>query len=45
MYISAYIAKWIAESNHPATIISDPELINLLTTGYPHLKVPSSNTV
>jgi hypothetical protein len=37
--------KWVAESNHPASIISDPELINLLTTGHPHLKVPSPNTV
>ncbi|KAI0284144.1 hypothetical protein BC826DRAFT_872328, partial [Russula brevipes] len=31
--------------NRPATIVSDPELINLLTTGHPHLKVPSPNTV
>jgi hypothetical protein len=45
MYISAHIAKWVAESNRPANIVSDPELINLLTTGHPHLKVPSPNTV
>jgi hypothetical protein len=45
IYISAHIAKWIAESNRPVTITSDPELINLLTTGHPHLKVPSPNTV
>jgi hypothetical protein len=45
IYISAHIAKWVAESNRPANIVSDPELINLLTTGHPHLKVPSPNTV
>jgi len=45
MYTSAHIAKWVAESNRPATVISDPELINLLTTGHPHLKVLSLNTV
>jgi hypothetical protein len=45
MYISAHIAKWVAESNRPATIVSDPELINLLISGHPHLKVPSPNTV
>jgi hypothetical protein len=45
MYVSAHIAKWVAESNRPATITSDPELINLLTTGHPHLKAPSPNTV
>jgi hypothetical protein len=45
MYTSAHIAKWVAESNCPATVVSDPELINLLTTGHPHLKVPSPNTV
>ncbi|KAF8502338.1 hypothetical protein F5888DRAFT_1871875 [Russula emetica] len=33
----AHIAKWVAESNRPATIVSDPELVNLLTTGHPHL--------
>jgi hypothetical protein len=44
-YISAHIAKWIAESNHPASIVTKPELINLFTTGHPHLKVPSPNTV
>jgi hypothetical protein len=44
-YTSAHIAKWVAESNRPATVVSDPELINLLTTGHPHLKVPSPNTV
>jgi hypothetical protein len=37
--------KWVAESNCPASIVSDPELIDLLTTGHPHLKVPSPNTV
>ncbi|KAI0244914.1 hypothetical protein BJV78DRAFT_1290402 [Lactifluus subvellereus] len=41
----AHITKWVAESNRPANIISDPELINLFTTGHPHLKVPSPNTV
>lgn len=35
----------MAESNRPASIVSDPELIDLLTTGHPHLKVPSPNTV
>ena len=45
MYISAHIAKWVAESNRPAIIISDPELADLLITGHPHLKVPSPNTV
>jgi hypothetical protein len=45
MYISAHIAKWVAESNRPATIVSDPELIDLFTTGHPHLKVPSPSTV
>ena len=40
IYISAHIAKWVAES-----IVSDPELIDLLTTGHNHLKVPSPNTV
>ena len=35
----------MAESNRPANIVSDPELIDLLTTGHPHLKVPSPNTV
>jgi len=44
-YISAHIAKWIAESNRPATITSDPELIDILTTGHPNLKVPSPGTV
>ena len=43
--ISAHIAKWVAESNRPANVVSDPELINLLTIGHPHLKVPSPNTV
>ena len=42
---SAHIAKWVAESNRPASIVSDPELIDLLTTGHPHLKVPSPSTV
>jgi hypothetical protein len=45
IYIRAHIAKWVAESNRPATIVSDPELVDLLTTGHPHLKVPSPNTV
>jgi hypothetical protein len=45
MPTSAHIAKWVAESNRPASIVSDPELIDLLTTGHPHLKVPSSRTV
>jgi hypothetical protein len=42
---SAHIAKWVAESNRPPTIVSDPEFIELLTTGRPHVKVPSPNTV
>ena len=41
----AHIAKWVAENNRPANIVSDPELIDLLTTGRPHIKVPSPNTV
>jgi hypothetical protein len=45
MYTSAHIAKWVAESNRPAAIVSNPELINLLTTGHTHLKVLSPNTV
>jgi len=45
MCISAHIAKWVAESNRPANITSDPELIELLTTGHPHRKVPSPSTV
>jgi hypothetical protein len=45
LYISTHIAKWVAESNRPAIIASDPELINLLSTGHPHLKVPSPNTI
>jgi hypothetical protein len=45
MYVSAHLAKWVAESNRPASIVTDPELVNLLTTGHPHLKVPSPNTV
>ncbi|KAF8223902.1 hypothetical protein L208DRAFT_1314735 [Tricholoma matsutake] len=45
MYISAHIAKWVAESNRPANIVSNPELIDLLMTGHPHLKVPCQNTV
>ncbi|KAF8229146.1 hypothetical protein L208DRAFT_1288230 [Tricholoma matsutake] len=31
--------------NHPANIISDPELIDLLMTGHLHLKVPCPNTI
>ena len=42
---SAHIAKWVTESNRPVHIVSDPELIDLLMTGHPHLKVPSLNTV
>ena len=45
MYISAHIVKWVAKSNWPANIISDPELADLLITGHPHLKVPSLNTI
>ena len=45
MYISAHIVKWVAESNCLATITSNPELINLLMTGHPHLKVPSPSTI
>jgi hypothetical protein len=43
--IRAHIAKWVAESNRPASIVSDPELINMFMTGHTHLKVPSPNTV
>ena len=35
----------MAESNRPASIVTNPELIDLLTTGHNHLKVPSPNTV
>jgi hypothetical protein len=35
---SAHIMKWVAESNHPASIVSDPELIDLLMTGHPTSK-------
>ena len=35
----------MAESNHLASIVTDPELIDLLTTGHNHLKVLSPNTV
>ena len=42
---SAHTVKWVTESNHPAAIVADAELINLLMTGHPHLKVPSPNTV
>lgn len=45
MYGSAHVAKWVAENNRPANIVSDPELIELLTTGRATLKVPSPNTV
>jgi hypothetical protein len=45
MSFSAHIAKWIAESNRPTSIVSDPELVNLFTTGHTHLKAPSPNTV
>src|SRR5882724_1005818 len=43
MYISAHIAKWVAESNHPPSIISDPDPdpIVIFMTRHPHLKVPS----
>ena len=44
-YTSTHIAKWVAESNRPVSIVSNPELINLLTTGHPHLTVLSPNTV
>ncbi|KAH9955195.1 hypothetical protein BC827DRAFT_1141926, partial [Russula dissimulans] len=37
--------RWVAENNHPANIVSDPELVNLLMTSCPNLKVPSPNTV
>lgn len=37
--------KWVAESNRPPDIASDRILINLLTIGRPHLKVPDPNTV
>lgn len=46
MYIvRAHIMKWVAESNCPASIVSDCKLINMFTTGHTHLKVPSPNTV
>jgi hypothetical protein len=45
VFISAHITKWVAENNCPTNIVSDPELINLLTTGRPNLKVPSPNTI
>jgi hypothetical protein len=45
MYISAHIVKWVAESNRPATIVSNPELVSLFITEHPHLKVPSPNTI
>jgi len=45
MYCSAHIAKWVAENNRPANIVSDSELIELLTTGRPNVKIPSPNTV
>ena len=45
MSSSAHITKWVAESNCPASIVSDPELIDLLTTGHLHLTVPFLNTV
>jgi hypothetical protein len=45
MYGSAQIVKWVAENNHPANIVSNPELIELLRTGCATLKVPSPNTV
>ena len=35
----------MVESNRPASIVTDPELIDLLTTGHNHLKVLSPNTV
>ena len=43
--LSAHIAKWVAENNHSANIVSDPELIEILTTGRPHIKVSTPNTV
>ncbi|KAF8225497.1 hypothetical protein L208DRAFT_1071688, partial [Tricholoma matsutake] len=33
------------QNNRPANIVSDPELIKLLTTGWPNIKVPSPNMV
>jgi hypothetical protein len=44
-YLSAHIAKWVAGNNHPASIIADPELVDILTSGCPHIKVPTPNTV
>jgi hypothetical protein len=46
-YLSAHIAKWVAENNRPANIISDPELIGILSTGpsHHHIKVPTPATV
>jgi hypothetical protein len=41
----AHIVRWVAESNRPASIVSNPKLIDLLTTGRPIIKVPSPNTV
>jgi hypothetical protein len=45
MYGSAHIAKWVAENNCPANIVSNPELIELLMTGRPAIKIPSPNTI
>ena len=45
MCISAHIVKWVAKSNCPANITSNPELVELLTTGHPYHKVPSPSTV
>lgn len=45
MYTSAHIVKWVAESNHPANIVSNPKVITLFMTGNPHLKIPSANTI
>lgn len=44
-YLSAHIAKWVAENNYPVSIIADPELVDILTSGHPHIIVPTSNMV
>jgi hypothetical protein len=35
----------VTESNHPLTIVKDHEFIDLMTTGRPHITVPSPFTV
>jgi hypothetical protein len=37
--------KWITKSNHPARIIDDRELRELLLTGRPTMQLPSASTI